>query len=80
MRKGKRRKLNKNGEESDRDAQYTVCPGSSDPFYIVSQLYKMGHYFLDTQYLSIVCIFQTDREPEQSFFYVRMGLAADFRL
>ena len=28
----------------------TVCPGSSDPFYIVSQLYKMGHYFLDTQY------------------------------
>ena len=29
----------------------TVCPGSSDPFYIVSQLYKMGHYFLDTQYM-----------------------------
>ena len=22
----------------------TVCPGSSDPFYIVSWLYKMGHY------------------------------------
>ena len=26
---------------------YTVCPGSSDPFYIASLLYKMGHYFLD---------------------------------
>ena len=23
-------------------------PGSSDPFYIASILYKMGHYFLDT--------------------------------
>ena len=29
--------------------RYTVCPGISDPFYIVCQLYKMGHYFLDTQ-------------------------------
>ena len=28
----------------------TVCPGSSDPFYIVRILYKMGHYFLDIQY------------------------------
>ena len=27
-----------------------VCPGSSDPFYIVSLLYKMGHYFLDILY------------------------------
>ena len=26
---------------------YTVCPGSSDPFYIGRLLYKMGHYFLD---------------------------------
>ena len=26
------------------------CPESSDPFYIVLLLYKMGHYFLDTQY------------------------------
>ena len=26
----------------------TVCPRSSDPFYIVRILYKMGHYFLDT--------------------------------
>ena len=25
----------------------TVCPGSSDPFYIASLLQKMGHYFLD---------------------------------
>ena len=32
------------------DIWYTVCPGSSDPFYIVSQLYKMGHYFLYTKY------------------------------
>ena len=30
---------------------HTVCPGSSDPFYVVSKLYKMGHYFLDTQYI-----------------------------
>ena len=28
----------------------TVCPGSSDPFYIASLLYKMGHYFLDILY------------------------------
>ena len=26
----------------------TICPGSSDQFYIVTLLYKMGHYFLDT--------------------------------
>ena len=25
---------------------HTVCPRSSDPFYIVKLLYKMGHYFL----------------------------------
>ena len=25
----------------------TVCPGSSDTFYIASLLYKRGHYFLD---------------------------------
>ena len=29
---------------------HSVCPGSSDPFYIVRILFKMGHYFLDTQY------------------------------
>ena len=35
---------------------YTVCPGSiSDPFYIVSLLYKMENYFLDIQYLKIWC-------------------------
>ena len=27
----------------------TVCPRSSDPFYIVKLLYEMGHYFLDKQ-------------------------------
>ena len=26
---------------------HTVCPESSDLFYIASLLYKMGHYFLD---------------------------------
>ena len=31
---------------------YTVCPGSSDPLYITSLLYKMGHYFLDILYKS----------------------------
>ena len=30
--------------------QNTVCPGSSNPFYIASLLYKMGHYFLDILY------------------------------
>ena len=28
-------------------ATCTVCPRSSDPFYIVSYYDKMGHYFLD---------------------------------
>ena len=28
---------------------YTVCPRSSDPFYVI---YKMGHYFLDIQCMS----------------------------
>ena len=31
--------------------EFKVCPRSSDPFYIVNVLYKMGHYFLDTQYV-----------------------------
>ena len=31
----------------------TVCPGSSDPFYIASLLYKMGHYFLDMLYKTL---------------------------
>ena len=30
---------------------YTVCPRCSDPVYIVTSLYKMIHYFLDTQYV-----------------------------
>ena len=28
----------------------TVCTRSSDLFYIVTLLYKMGHYFLDITY------------------------------
>ena len=33
----------------------TLCPRSSDPFYIVFKLlYKMGHYFLDIQYVITV--------------------------
>ena len=32
----------------------TVCPRISDPFYICSNLlYKMGHYFLDRQYIHV---------------------------
>ena len=31
----------------------TVCPGSSDPFYIACQLYKLGHYFLDILYYRV---------------------------
>ena len=30
--------------------QYTICPRSSDPFYIVIILHKMGHYFLNILY------------------------------
>ena len=29
----------------------TVCPRSSDPFDIVTLLYKMGHYFLGTRHM-----------------------------
>ena len=32
----------------------TVCPRSSGPCYIVIYYNKMGHYFLDTQYLLFV--------------------------
>ena len=32
-------------------AGITVCPRSSDPFYIVSYYNKTGHYFLDIQQL-----------------------------
>ena len=29
---------------------YTVCPRRRDPFYTVTYYYKLGNYFLDTQY------------------------------
>ena len=32
-------------------AHHTVCPRSSNPFFISKLLYKMGNYFLDTQYV-----------------------------
>ena len=32
-----------------------VFPRSSDTFYTVRVLYKMGHYFLDTQYCLTKC-------------------------
>ena len=38
-----------------------MCPRSSDPFYIVSILYKTGNYFLDTQYVSSRMDGQLDR-------------------
>ena len=31
--------------------QNTVCPGSSDPFYIITYYIKVGYYFLDIQYI-----------------------------
>ena len=31
--------------------QNTICPASSDLFFIVAYVYKKGHYFLDTKYL-----------------------------
>ena len=30
---------------------YTVCPGSSDTFYIASLLYKLVHHYLDILYI-----------------------------
>ena len=42
-------------QEETRSHKYficTVCPVSSDPFYIASLLYKMGHYFLDILYVN----------------------------
>ena len=47
---------------SCRDSRYTVCPGSSDPFYIVKLLYKMDSYFLD-------CISVPDPGPVGSVFF-----------
>ena len=44
--------LDGNSNRSAGKEQYTVCPGSSDPFYIAI-LYKMGHYFLDILYVVI---------------------------
>ena len=42
----------------------TVCPGSSDPFYIATFLHKIGHYFLDTQYikLDLLCYFMFKKQ------------------
>ena len=28
---------------------YTICPGSSNPFYMVTHYINWGNYFLDTQ-------------------------------
>ena len=35
----------------------TVCPRSSAPILYGKLLYKMGHYFLDIQYVSVRLIF-----------------------
>ena len=32
------------------DKRSTICPRSSYPYYIVRILYKIGHFFLETQY------------------------------
>ena len=38
-------------------ADCTICTRSSDPFYIVTILYKTGNfYFLDTQY-KVICMY-----------------------
>ena len=36
--------------KSDSSAS-TICPGSSNPFYIVTHYRNWGNYFLDTQYI-----------------------------
>ena len=38
---------------------WTVCPGSSDPFYIASLLFKISHYFLEILYFPQVNFFIT---------------------
>ena len=35
------------GENCYRVTYSTMCPRSSDPFYVVTNKYKMGYYFLD---------------------------------
>ena len=37
-------------EKSSNGLHYTVCPRSSDQFYIVGYFIKLGRYFLDIQY------------------------------
>ena len=32
---------------------YTICPRSSDPFYVVAYSIEWGHHFLDIQYIEI---------------------------
>ena len=43
--------------EPCRTMSATMGPGSSDPFYIASLLYKMGHYFLYILYKKICRLF-----------------------
>ena len=46
----------------------TICPISSDPFYIVTLLYKMGHYFLDTQYDNLCYSFKYSPVDKKAHF------------
>ena len=44
---------------------YTVCPRSSDPFYIVTYYMNLGHYFLDRRYIVGIFIFSYPIEDEK---------------
>ena len=33
---------------------FTLCPGSSDPFFIVNDYIKMDYHFLDRQYMKFL--------------------------
>ena len=46
---------------------FTICPRSSDPIHICNLLYKVGHYFLDTQYLEFY-VFENEIERHMMFY------------
>ena len=47
----------------------TICPGSSDPFYLVTYYIKWGHYFLDIQYDLLTCTGHTFIPLKQKYIH-----------
>ena len=55
-----------------------MCPRSSDPFYIVALLYKIGHYFLYIQYYHYKTI-NKKTFCDLSFFEAKFNHTNDFK-